>query len=242
MTSLLDKINSISEEIVDARDRKDFHRLDELLANLAKDMEEAPSEERRQDDIKHKVPIIYSKVILSLKDFSTGWETKKTEYKDEELESSEKLIGTLFGDAGLNRLRKEDFPANVYGDDYLSKSEASLNTLKTQIGEEKKRRREDPGPGDDSSLDKQIEKLKSQIKDLEQKLRETPDSDAPLKNSYREQIRALERSLREKELKKSQSEKGGFPTNLVIGIGVGAVVVILSVILYLQLSRRNQRY
>src|SRR4051794_1751393 len=158
MTNILDKISNIGQEV---KNTQDFHRLDELMDDLEKKLEETPEQELQlfESEIKQKVPMIHASAVSDLTDFSIGWETKKTKYKDKQLEDGEKLSGTLL--EILSKYDLTDFPANVYGDDYISKSEALLNTLKGKIKDEKERRRE--GPGDDSSLDKQIEKLKKQI-------------------------------------------------------------------------------
>ena len=236
--TILDKVLNIKQE---SKNTQDFHRLDELMVDLEKKFKETPSQELQLfvSQLKQETPIIHSNAILDLNNFSIEWETRRTGYKDKQLEDGEKLAETLL--RALGKYSSEDFPTNVYGDDYISKSKASLNTLKGKIEDEKERRKE--GPGDGSSLDKQIKKLKKQIERLEQKLRDTPDSDASLKNSYKEQIKELRKSLVEKEREKSQGKEGGFPTKLVlISVGAAAVVMLLLAILYSQFSRRNQRY
>lgn len=235
--NILDKVSNIEQEV---KNSQDFHRLNELLVDLEKKLKEAPAQELQTFGIQlqQKSLIIHSTAISTFGAFSVGWKAKKTEYKDKQLEDGEKLAETLLD--VLSKYGPDNFPADAYGDNYVSKSEASLNTLKGQIEEEKKRRREDPG--DDSSLDKQIEKLKNEIKKLEEKLMD-PTNSNDLKQQYKDQISALRNSLAEKEREKLGSEKGDFPTKLVlISVGVGAVVVLLLVVLYLQLSRRNQRY
>jgi hypothetical protein len=259
--TILDKVQNIEQEV---KNTQDFHRLDELVVDLEKKLKETPDQEMQQfgSQIEHKIPMIHSSAILTLTSFSVAWETRKTEYKDKQLEDGEKLAGTLL--EVLSRYGSADFPANVYGDDYVSKSEASLNTLKTQIEEEKRRRK---NPDDEPNLKEEEKKILSYFREhgiesirlknnklvIKYNFKEEEEEDPLEEGNKRELLQIYTycqakgiNSLTLKDLEKiNANQEPGYGKILFYGGIAVAVVLIVGLIVYLVYrseKNRSSRY
>lgn len=162
--NLLEEIKGIEKEM---QNTKSFQKLSELLSDMKKKCKENKAE--LDDEVDVYIPVCYSCIISNFRNFSQTWKSKKNEVSKETLENGEKLIiKVLLSD--LEKAEEGNFPAKIFGENYLSDSKDNLNKLKSEIEKEKTRRQKSPNKpnknkDNNSQLDEQIKKLEDELKE-----------------------------------------------------------------------------
>jgi hypothetical protein len=236
--NLLEEVQKIEAEI---KKTKSFQKLSELFANIEKKCRE--NEAEYDEKVFTYVISSHALAISNFRNFCRDWEAGGIP-KYEQLENAEKLLKII--SSNLSKFGEEEFPEKIFGKNYLSESEKFLKTLQNKIEEEKSHRQNFPqqkgdnnkpvnnGGGNQTPSHSELE---NQIKILEDKLKNTPNSDIN-KKQLQQELERLKIDLKEKKQPQHSNKENNFPTGLVVGGGV-IIIVLLLVIVFLVRKKRN---